>query len=281
MIARVGLVVVVTAASAHAGPVAKLSSVAMAGPFKTIGDACSHATPCGGTEIDPKDPFNVVKPPSRATCDLDHDLNALDSDGNPAKLDHAVGDLHIQIASQTCGMPSGLRWQHDVYYAFVKRGDGWWRSAPLWQWNYNDKYENGTMVIKWNDQPGRTFAGIAAGLWSLACEKNGHEIDTIEMMLRIEPGSTTPIVYAPLVVGERFSREAGADASPAECKPMKQRFELTEAWSSADDLELAGSATWFALRPIAGTAAPSGLLDIILDPNTRVPSSAGRYRFTR
>jgi hypothetical protein len=58
--------------------------------------------------------------------------NGFGRDGKPARLDHKVGDLQIRIASQSCAVPKFLRWQHNIYYAFVSRPDGWWRSAPLW-----------------------------------------------------------------------------------------------------------------------------------------------------
>jgi hypothetical protein len=277
---RLTLLVMLVSSPALADSAITLSPVAMAGPYKSQHDACVHATPCGGTEVDPKDPFKFIKPPKVASCGPD-DINGSETNGKPTKLDHKVGDLAIQIASQACAMPAGIRWEHNIYYAFVKRTDGWWRSAPLWQFNYNDKYEGGMMTVRWNDQPGRTFVGVAAALNSGACMKHGNLTATIEMMVRVEPGAKSPIVFAPLVVGQRFTREIDKDNPPEsgadkfDCNPMKKTFELTEKWSGDDDLELTGSATWFGMKSVEGA------LEIIVDDSTQRPSSIGSYHFAR
>jgi hypothetical protein len=278
---KLALVLLLAGSSAYADST-KLSPVAMDGPYKSQHEACVHATPCGGTKEDKKDPFKFVKPPKVATCGGD-DLNGGDTNGKPTKLDHKVGDMTLQIASQSCAVPPGIRWNHNVYYAFVKRADGWWRSAPLWQFKYNDKYESGSMLIKWNDQTGRTFAGIMAQLSSGACMKHGSSAGTVEMMVRFEAGTKSPVVFAPLVVGERFSREIdkdnppedASDASDADCKPVKKSFELEEKWSGDDDLELKGPASWFGLETADGT------LGILVDDSKKATSSAGKYHFTR
>jgi hypothetical protein len=256
-----------------------LTPVAMDGPYKSQHEACVHATPCGGTQIDAKDPFKFIKPPKVATCN-DTDINGSDTAGKPTKFDHTAGDLTIKIASQACAMPPGIRWEHNIYYAFMKRADGWWRSAPLWQFNYNDKYEGGTLLIKWNDQTGRTFAGVMAQLSSGACMKHGDSTATVEMMVRFEAGSKSPVVFAPLVVGERFMREIDKDNPPddpkdADCKPVKKSFELEEKWAGDDDLELKGPTSWFGLQTV------DGALGITVDDSKKATSAAGKYHFSR
>jgi hypothetical protein len=276
---KLALVLLLASSSAFADPVT-LTPVAMDGPYKSQHEACVHATPCGGTQIDAKDPFKFVKPPKVATCG-EFDINGSDVNGKKTQLDHTAGDLAIQIASQSCAVPAGIRWEHNIYYVFVKRADGWWRSAPLWQFNYNEKYEGGSMLIKWNDQPGRTFAGVMAQVNSVACMKHGSSSSTVEMMVRVEAGTKSPIVFAPLVVGERFSREIDKGNPPEpgsdrfDCKPIKKSFELDEKWSSDDDLELKGPATWFGLKSV------NGAINIIVDDTTKKSSSAGTYRFSR
>lgn len=276
---KLALAALFVCSTAVAEPVV-LRPVAMEGPYKSQHDACVHATPCGGTKIDDKDPFKFVKPPKVAACP-DVDTNGSDGNGNKTKLAHTAGDLSIQIASQSCAVPEGIRWEHDVYYAFVKRADGWWRSAPLWQFKYNDKYEGGSLLVKWNDQKGRTFAGVMARLDSGACMKHGSDAATVEMMLRVEAGTKSPVVFGPLVVGERFTREIDKDNPPEpgadtfDCKPIKKSFELDEKWSGDDDLELKGPATWFA------TKLADGLLEIVVDDSKTATSSAGSYHFTR
>jgi hypothetical protein len=276
---KLALVLLLASSTAFADPVT-LTPVAMDGPYKSQDEACVHATPCGGTQVDAKDSIKFVRPPKVAACS-GFDINGVDVNGKKARLDHTAGDLAIQIASQGCAVPDGIRWQHNVYYVFVKRADGWWRSAPLWQFKYNEKYERGSMLIKWNDQPGRTFAGIMAQLNSFACMKHGSESRTVEMMVRIEAGTKSPIVFAPLVVGERFSRELDKDNprepgfDPVDCKPIKKLFELDEKWSGDDDLELKGPATWFGLRSV------DGAINVVVDDTKMNLSSAGTYRFSR
>lgn len=276
---KLALVLLLASSSAVADPVT-LTPVAMDGPYKSQHEACVHATPCGGTQIDAKDPFKFVKPPKVATC-AEFDINGSDGNGKNTRLDHTAGDLAIRIASQSCAVPAGIRWDHNIYYMYVKRADGWWRSAPLWQFHYNEKYESGSMLIKWNDQPGRTFAGILAQLNSLACMKYGSSSSTVELMVRVEAGTNSPIVFAPLVVGERFSREIDKDNPPEpgsdrfDCTPIKKSFELGEKWSGDDDLELTGPATWFGLKSVDGT------IEIVVDDTRKQPSSAGSYRFSR
>ncbi len=268
-------VLVLLCAKVAAADPTPVSPVAMAGPYKSLEQACVKATPCGGTEVAKGTLVDFIKPRKAAVCALATDPNGETLDGKPSRLDHKVGDMTIQIASQSCAVPDELRWEHSVYYVFVKRADGWWRSAPMWQWKYNDKYEAGMMYVKWNDQPGRTFAGIAATHSSLACMKNGNVTETIELMLRVEAGTKSPIVYPPLVVGERWSLEAFNVPSDIDCKPSKKTFELAETWSGADELELAGPATWF------GTHSVDGALDILLDNSALTPSAAGHYHFQR
>lgn len=275
-----------------------IAPVAMDGPYKTIAEACHHAAPCGFTDMD--EIGRMRSPATKTSCpalenDQRVDPNANDprSGVNMKQLSHTTGDLALRIGSQRCAAPEGLRAEQDIYYMFVKRGDGWWRSAPLWQWSYNDKYGGGWMTVRWNDKPsersarsgaegaakvvdrpGRTFAGIAASLTGLACTKQATTTQTIELMVRVEQGTKSPIVFAPLVVGERTKLELDGDVS-VECKPNHHSWELTESWKSDDELELTGPAEWLAPARDRDT----GLLTIELDD--KAPSTAGSYRFAR
>lgn len=260
-----------------------LSPLTMDGPYASANEACQHAKPCGFTDINEKGDF--IKPQIKTSCPALAssefvDPNATDPSPksmgiNMAQLAHTSKDLQLRIGSQSCAAPKGIRAEHDIYYMFVKRADGWWRSEPLWQWRYNDKYESGTMLVRWNDQPGRTFAGIAAGLDALECSKQGYSHSTLELMVRVEPGTKTPVVFAPLVVGERFALEPMEPvAQGIDCKASKRSTELTEHWSSDDDLELTGAGSW------SGVHADGSLLEIGFFGEPK-PSSVGHYRFTR
>jgi hypothetical protein len=130
------------------------------------------------------------------------------------------------------------------------------------------------MLLRWNDKPDRTFIGIAATLGCVACMKQGQEESTIELMVRVEPGKATPIVFPPLPVGERSSLTPDLDLTTGvDCKAAKSVTEMTESWPSDDELVLAGPATW------ALPDTSDGLLSIGLGASGT--STAGRYRFVR
>jgi hypothetical protein len=258
-------------------PATALRPVAMAGPYKSILDACHHASPCGFTDMDARG--NEIAPATETHCpgleqDGSFDFNGNTPDGRgQATLAHRGNGIDWQIASQHCDAPQGLRDWQDVYYMFAHRADGWWRSAALWRWQYNDKYCGGSMATRWNDQRGRTFLGVAAGNTCLTCNKQANDTATFEMMVRLEPGDTLPTVFAPLVVGERFAvdtlNEPGSD-----CQLGHSATELAEHWPADDELELTGSASW----PVP--ARDNGVL-VIGGFGNPGPSTVGRYRFTR
>ncbi len=268
-------VVVAVPPDAPPGPTL-LHPLGMTGPFPTIDDACDSAKPCGFTDLD--EHGNDTKPATRTSCNLgDIDPNAYrPNSGQQTELEHAANGIELRIASQSCDVPKGIRGEEDIYFMFVKRADGWWRSDALWRYGYNDKYGAGTMIVRWNDQPGRTFVGIAAGVSMLTCEKQGNELTTDELMLRVEAGTAHPLVWGPLVVGRRFEEKRSDDgARDVECPTQHIAEEIAETWTSADELELIGSATWDDLE------YRDGILSVGWSGAQPVPSSAGKYRFVR
>jgi hypothetical protein len=259
-----------------------LSPVAMDGPYKSANDACEHAQPCGFNDITAAGDY--IDPAKKPSCPALRSTDYVDPNAasptvgvgiNMAQLSHKSKDLELRVGSQSCAEPKGIRGEQDIYYMFVKRADGWWRSEPLWQWSYNDKYGNGTMLVRWNDaKPGRTFVGVMAGQDNLVCEKQGFAHSTLELMIRVEPGNKTPVVFAPLVVGERSAVEPIQDLAGVDCKASKHSTELDEHWTSDDDLELTGPGTWLGFR------SDAGLLEVGFQGADQ-PSSVGHYRFTR
>lgn len=257
--------------------------MAMTGPYKSLAAACQALEPCGFSDMDELGRERV--PSTRTVCNLGPDRvdpNAYNlASGAPAKLDHHAKGLSVQIASQSCEVPRGLRRDHTVYFTFVEQGGAWWRTdKPIWSYDYNDKYESGTMLAHWNDQPGRTFLGMQVGLSGLDCTKQAHTLDTLELMIRVEPGDQHPVVYPPLVVGQRFSRELDFDPArdpelAKDCKPEQHAVSLTETWVDSDTLDLTGVATWHALATDEDGALAIGI------GGQPAPSNAGRYRFTR
>ncbi len=261
-----------------------LHPVGMAGPFETLVEACQSAKPCGFTDMD--EHGNATKPAITTSCPAIEDRKIRDPNADdPKHVGTEVALLHrswarwsLRIGSQSCTVPEGVRAEQDIYYMFVKRADRWWRSDALWQWSYNSKYSNGTMIVRWNDQPGRTFVGIAAGLTEPECERQGGSLSTDELMIRVESGTTRPLVWAPLVVGRRFEQAPESYAAPdVKCPTIKTAQELVETWSSPDDLQLSGSATW----PSIDTDTTNGIFTIGWHLRDDQPSSVGTYRFVR
>ncbi|HEY1548586.1 MAG TPA: hypothetical protein VGG28_12230 [Kofleriaceae bacterium] len=269
-------VVIAPDAALPTGPTL-LHPVGMTGPFPTIDDACLSAKPCGFTALD--EHGNNAKPATKTNCAMGQiDENAYEPDGGgtQAEIDHVTPNgVELRIASQNCDMPKEIRGEQDIYFMFVKRADGWWRSDALWQYSYNDKYAGGMMHVRWNDQPGRTFAGIAAAITSLTCEKQGDELTTDELMVRVEAGSAHPLVWAPIVVGRRFEQARRDDgARDVDCPKIKTATSLDEKWTSSDDLQLVGSATWDTIE------RTDGMLSIGWS-NGSDASAAGAYQFVR
>jgi len=250
-----------------------LHPVAMDGPYPTLLASCQHARPCGGTVMD--DMGKVSHPPKAPTCDAVIDRSR-EINAGEAKLEHTIGDDEIHLAGVKCTEPVGLRYTHSEYSVYVHRSDGWWRtSEPMFAIDYNDKYCDASQVVRWNDQPGRTFLGIAAKLECVACIKQGSLTETLEMMIRIEHGDAKPVVFGPLAVGERYVQTPNADIDPQiDCKTIRDVVSLDEKWPTPDDLVLTGPASWHAPE------TEDGILWIGVT-NKDVPSPAGSYHFSR
>src|SRR6476619_9784 len=57
---KLALVLLLASSTAFADPVT-LTPVAMDGPYKSQHEACLHAKPCAGTQVDAKESFKFVK----------------------------------------------------------------------------------------------------------------------------------------------------------------------------------------------------------------------------
>ncbi|MFT3692686.1 MAG: hypothetical protein QM831_06070 [Kofleriaceae bacterium] len=252
--------------------VTEIHAMKLKGPFKFIDDACEALTPCGFTKLDGRG--NSIDPPKTPTCNLDHDPNSTED------LSHdREGTATIRIMSQACGIPEGLRFVDNEYYVFVKRGDAWWVSEPVFDWSYHEKWGSGSMTARFNDQGGNTIIGIQASDSLMTCDQfAGEEVVTDEWMVRVDVSGSVPVVYPGLLVGERFERKKSwlwdkADTMPKDCKLEKQAVSMDEHWHGIDDLVLTGPWTWQTRSrgadnvPIIGGRGPIG------------PSNVGHYRF--
>jgi hypothetical protein len=262
-------------------PATEITPVELAGPYPSLADSCKAAAPCGFTDMNAKGV--EIKPATRPRCDavLDpsndivaHLPDSMTKTGGATAMTHRSGDTEIRLGGVICAVPKGLRREHSIYYVFVHRADGWWRtSAPMFEYDYNDKYCGGAMYVRWNDKPTRTIAGIAAEAGCLTCTKQGQSSSIVELMLRVELTGPRPAVFPFLPVGHREKTEVFSELSPdSDCKPSKSAMSLKETWPADDEVVLDG--------PVGPSVLTSeGLtLDRVVGDGTIRP---GRYRFTR
>ncbi|MFT3696768.1 MAG: hypothetical protein QM831_26740 [Kofleriaceae bacterium] len=250
----------------------EVEPLTLAGPFTSAQAACESAKPCGFTDLDPKT-LKETKPQKKTVCKLDFAPDGPDA----GSLEHKGNGLTMRIAAQTCAVPEGIRDSHHIYYVLVKQGDSWYRTTPLYQWDYNDKYGGGESKVRWNDRKGHTFIGLQLQRTELACGKNGQTTETLEMMLRVDPGDKAPIVFSPLLVGERWKLESFGDTGP-DCEGKPITISLDEKYADNDDsLELTGVDKWYPTI----TSKETGILEVGVtsDPKTKVASPVGKYHF--
>lgn len=266
-------------ASARA-PATEITPVELAGPYPSLAAGCKAAPPCGFTDRDAKG--NEIKPATRPRCDavLDpsgdtvaHVPDAFSKAGSTTAMTHRSGDVEIRLGGVICAVPRGLRREHSQYYVFVHRTDGWWRtSAPMFEYDYNDKYCGGGLYVMWNDKPSRSIAGIAAEDVCVTCSKQGQSSSIAELMLRVEATSTRPAVFPFLPVGYRHKADPPPGLTGDDCKSSKSAMSLKETWPADDEVVLDG--------PVGPSVGRGGglTLDRVVGGGEIRP---GRYRFTR
>jgi hypothetical protein len=268
-------------ATAAARPAAtEIQPVEMAGPFPSLADSCKAAPPCGFTDMDDKG--NETKPATKPRCDAVIDPqtdivsnvpDGMTKHGDKTQMTHNSGDVEIRLGGVVCEVPKGIRRDHSMYYVFMHRSDGWWRTAKsMFEFDYNDKYCGGAMYVIWNDKPTRTIAGIAAQSVCMACNKQGQQSSLAELMLRVETTGAKPAVFPLLPVGERNKLEAVGDpADSPDCKPSSSSVSLKETWPADDEVVLDGKA-----GPNVKTGEALTLDQFVGDATIK----PGRYRFS-
>jgi hypothetical protein len=249
-----------------------------AGPYPSLFAACEAAAPCGGTGFD-RATEKITDPPAHPDCSAVGGAGPEYFEPNARsqgpELVHRVAGAELRIAPVACAVPRALHFDDARFYLFARRADGWWRSGPLFEVDTNNKYCGASAVVRWNAQPGRTFIGLAATSSCVACVKEGAEDETTEMMIRVETDGAAPVVFPPLVVGERDVLTPNADIDPQiDCKAKRTAISLAEHWPGPDDLVLTGPATW------AAPLLEDGLLRLGFG-RAGQPSPVGHYRFTR
>lgn len=234
-----GVIVVLVAATAYAdAPAAKeLRGVAMVGPYPSQVEACKTAPPCGETR--------AAQPDCRAlTTKRDPNLDE-EAAGKRTwiKNDRAV------LAPVTCTVPKGVDDRHAQYYLFVKRDDGWWRSAgvelELWG-NDNGETQHLDGLVK--DVGERVVMHVQAVDESLDCSKQGTTTQTVDLLLLADVAAAggAPVTYPPLATGQHLRREIDEGSEGATtCTPLKKSYVLAESWPDASTLVLKGAARWF------------------------------------
>lgn len=260
--------------------------LAMAGPYPSLAASCATTMPCIVLALD--DQGNELPTPATPDCTavLDPSKDATSEVPRALKLAtagglhrvHAIPGGELRIAGVRCEVPKGERGESSKHYVFVQRSDGWWRTqAPVFEHNYNERYCNGGMYLRWNTKAARTIVGLAGSHTCMSCNKQMTSEAVTELMLRIEPGGVKPRVFAPLVVGLRSNTEdsfgVASPSSDLDCKVGATATSLQETWLADDEVVLAGPAV--AVGGPLTTTFTIGYADV-----TQL-ARPGRYRFPR
>ena len=206
---------------------------------------------------------------------LDRVPDGFEKKGGAPALVHRTGAAELRVGSVRCAVPDGIHVTHAQYHVFVRRADGWWRTArPIYELNINDKYCSGAQYLHWNDKPARTIVGLALQSVCSACTKAAEHTSLAELMLRVELGGDKPAVFPLLAVGVRDRLEPIAElaADAPECKASRSAMSLQERWPSDDEVVLTGAA-----GPSVSTLETMTLPQVVGGGKI----APGRYRFTR
>jgi len=251
----------------------------MAGPYPTALAACQAAPPCGFTRLDPKTGQDVA-PATAPRCQLFEpghiDPDSLDDHGQ-SQIETTTSSGDVLFRAIPCTSPPELRGQTTNYHAFVRRADGWWRSAPLIVLGYNDKYCGGRLAATWDPHGVHLVARVAAEVSCLTCGKQGDETTGYDLHVAIDQAGTAPATYGPIVTGEHAEQQLRADGNLARgetCPHETFTATLAERWPDPDTLVLTGPARWHALP----TDAPGFL---VWPARGQARSSVGTYRLVR
>jgi len=261
-----------------------IAPVELAGPYRSLADSCKAAPPCGFTATNARG--DLIDPPTEPECDavLDPSTDivgrvpdSIGKTGERAAMTHRSGSGEVRIGGVICAEPEPSRGERSMYYVFVHRSDGWWRTrAAMFTYGYNTKYCAGGLYITWNDRSSGTIAGIAAEANCLTCYGSSQSSSIVELMLRVEPAGDRPAVFPLLPVGYRQRTERLIDqpynqADP-DCGPSSSAMSLRETWPAEDVVVLDG-----ATGPSVSGVGVRTLSQLAGDGTIR----PGRYRFTR
>jgi len=251
----------------------------MAGPYATPLAACQAAPPCGFTRLDPRTGQDV-DPATAPLCQLFEpghiDPDSIDERGQ-SRVETATATGEVLFRAIPCASPPELRGQTTNYHAFVRRADGWWRSAPLIVLGYNDKYCGGRLAAAWEPRGTHLVARVAAEVSCLACGKQGDETTGYDLLVAIDQAGTAPATYGPLVTGEHTEQRLRPDGDLQRgetCPHETFAATLVERWPDPDTVVLTGPARWHALP----TDAPGFL---VWRARGEARSSIGTYRLVR
>jgi len=184
----------------------------------------------------------------------------------------------VRFAGVQCAEPPGLRGAAMEYYAFVKRADGWWRSASVMlSTGYNEKYCNAPLAATWENHGPHLIARVTAISTCISCGKQGDDTNTWDLVIGIDRTGDRPATYPALVVGQEEHEAKRDDGMLADGETCQRDYvrKLAVKWTDADTFDVTGPKTW---RPLS-TEGPGFHVWINVGPDT--PSTAGTYRYVR
>ncbi len=272
--------------AAAPAPATVVPSQPMAGPYKSVLEACKAAPPCGFLEEDEQG--NGRKPPTKPDCSAvktkdDNYYEPNVSGDSPETAPRWLAKGNFVFAPVRCAVPEGLRASDANYYLYAKRADGWWRSSQrIVEVSFNEKYCMQTVNGTFKTKGDRTTFRFQVASNCVACGKQGNEDNIVDVLdvIDVPASPAIPVTFAPLITGEHRRLELdddalsdAFDASDPSCKPGKKSLVLKETWSNSDTLVLSGAATWFETA-----VGADGSVQAWLGPK-KVQSNAGSYTF--
>ncbi len=229
----------------------RLAALPMTGPFASRDKLCAAQT-C---------------PPERAVAcakELPGEIQGTEMEHPPAPFSEVFLQAVGCLASGNEFLGNGR------YHVVVHRADGYYVGKPVLTLTTNPKYCAISLEASWQVRDKAILLGITAHQGCLACNKQGNELDGVEVLAVIANG-TTPLMFRPLVTAQHHHQKPAAPGS--DCPVEDRDVTLSPSWDGGT-LTLRGAAVW--RRPIV--ADDGSIMVGAFEADPPVASAAGTYR---
>ena len=241
-----------TIATPPAGAAAPLAGTPMRGPFADPDGACSVQT-CPGNQT------------------LDCAVERLDA---PRAMEAPPPFTEARLMAIDCRDPASRRDGRLTYRMLVRRGDGYWISAPLFGVGGNDHYCSAEAETRWEARD--VVAGgapeiVLSVLARTGCRSASGGFDEDLALLIAAADAGRPQLFGPIAVAEGSAASCG-EGAPG-CTATQDAIRLDATFSADGELAIGGPATWAAIQRGKGGAIER------IEGGKRAKTPVGRYRF--